>query len=345
MSSKKITDLTSYSATEASAAGGADLLFITDVAHQETKKITALEFSKYATGIGGAYTGSFTGSFTGSLFGTSSWAQSSSYALTASYALNSDNTTAENVGTQGVGVFKQKNGNTIQLRNISAGGNIQLLEDNINNCIQISASSTLTQPGGPQYSVQFNNPAGAFNGDSNFIYQPALLTNPASLTINGKITSQFTASNLANIGFYGTSSWATSSVSSSYNLSGSYALTASYAVTASYVNTQNGILASYSITDNTAAQGNNTDPLVGPSKLSITITPKSANSKFLINVSVNVYTNNGPGSCYAGLYKSSTPLLPNFAFSDNLGNTVASNSATYIDTATDLSVATQPHVT
>jgi hypothetical protein len=38
MSSKKITDLTSYSAAELKAANGIDLLFVTDLGHQETKK-------------------------------------------------------------------------------------------------------------------------------------------------------------------------------------------------------------------------------------------------------------------------------------------------------------------
>ena len=50
MSSKKITDLTSYSATELSASNGVDLFFVTDLAHQETKKITGAELSKYVLG-------------------------------------------------------------------------------------------------------------------------------------------------------------------------------------------------------------------------------------------------------------------------------------------------------
>lgn len=340
MSSKKITDLTSYSAAEVSAAHGADLLFITDIENQETKKITAFELGKYTSLVGGNYTGSFTGSFTGSLLGTSSWAQSSSYALTASYASNIDNTTAENSGSQGVGIFIEKTENIIKLRNISAGSNIQLLEDNVNNCIQIGASSTLTQPGGPQYSVQYNNPVGVFTGDSNFIYQPALLTNSASLTITGKVTSLFTASNLNGIGFYGTASWATSSVSSSYNLSGSYALTSSYAVTASYINTQevpSGIVNVYNEVDTTAA----TTAVIYPTLytgISKTITPTTASSKFVINVSATITVFGGSGYGYGSLYKNGTLLVDKFIWADNgitYGGTV-----TYIDTATDLSSRT-----
>lgn len=339
MSSKKITDLTSYSAAEAKAAGGADLLFITDVAHQETKKITALEFSKYATGIGGSYTGSFTGSFTGSLLGTASWAISSSYANTASYALNSDNTVAANVGNQGAGVFKQKTGNTIQLKNISAGTNVQLLDDTVNDCIQINATSTLTQPGGPRYAVQYNNPGGTFTGDSDFLYQPSVLTTPSSLTINGKITSLFTASNLSGIGFYGTASWATSSVSSSYSFSGSYALTSSYAGTASYLanQTQTGLLTSYSVIDTTAATTNVVYPTLYTG-ISKTVTPKTATSKFIIHVSVTITVYNGTGWGYGSLYKDGTLLVDKFVWSDN-GITYG-GSLTYIDTATDLSSRT-----
>jgi hypothetical protein len=45
MANKKITDLTYYSASQYQAN---DLLFITDIAHQETKKTTAADIAGYA---------------------------------------------------------------------------------------------------------------------------------------------------------------------------------------------------------------------------------------------------------------------------------------------------------
>ena len=79
--SKKITDLAAYTDSQVQSN---DLLFITDIAAQETKKITAIDIADYAFNaksasiFNGNYTGSFTGSFscsfTGNLTGTSSWA-------------------------------------------------------------------------------------------------------------------------------------------------------------------------------------------------------------------------------------------------------------------------------
>lgn len=127
--------------------------------------------------------------------------------------------------------------------------------------------------------------------------------------------------------------------SASFARTASYAKSSSYARSASYVSPGgSGILASYSISDNIYAYNNNTDPLAaGATKLAITITPKSAKSKFLINVSVNMFAFDGSGPGIGSLYKNDTAILNNFAWSDNIGNTVATNSATYIDTTTDLS--------
>ena len=94
--SKKITDLAAYTDSQVQSN---DLLFITDIAAQETKKITAIDIADYAFNaksasiFNGNYTGSFTGSFTGSLLGTSSCA------VTASYALNSSAGTLSGGGT------------------------------------------------------------------------------------------------------------------------------------------------------------------------------------------------------------------------------------------------------
>jgi len=96
MSNKKITDLASYTSNQVQPT---DLLFITDIAHQETKKITAADLANYGAGYvnyhtgsySGSLTGIFSGSVSGSLYGTASYAISSSYsnyAVTASYALN-----------------------------------------------------------------------------------------------------------------------------------------------------------------------------------------------------------------------------------------------------------------
>lgn len=106
MSNKKITDLTEYTSSQVKLY---DLLFITDIDNQETKKIKALELGNYVHSISSSKyrTGSFTGSFIGIastashlLYPNNSTASnaltasyvkstnSSSYALTASYSLN-----------------------------------------------------------------------------------------------------------------------------------------------------------------------------------------------------------------------------------------------------------------
>jgi Short tail fibre protein receptor-binding domain len=96
MANKKITDLTYYSASQYQAN---DLLFITDIAHQETKKTTAADIAGYAALSASKFsnTGSFTGSFVGNLYGLASVAgnltypntSTSSYAISASYSKNS----------------------------------------------------------------------------------------------------------------------------------------------------------------------------------------------------------------------------------------------------------------
>jgi len=109
MANKKITDLNAYSASQVQPI---DLLFITDIAQQETKKITAEDLADYVMGVSGSQlrTGSFTGSFygvasqantltypnfaTASRADTASYAYSASnsiYAQTASYAVNGGN--------------------------------------------------------------------------------------------------------------------------------------------------------------------------------------------------------------------------------------------------------------
>jgi hypothetical protein len=106
MSNKKITDLAPYSASQVKPY---DLLFITDIDKQETKKITPVDFASYTIISSGSVlrTGSYSGSLIGNATSASSltypnsstasyamnansasYSLSSSYALTASYALN-----------------------------------------------------------------------------------------------------------------------------------------------------------------------------------------------------------------------------------------------------------------
>ena len=64
--SKKITDLAAYTDSQVQSN---DLLFITDIAAQETKKITAIDIADYAFNAKSAsiFNGNYTGSFTGSI--------------------------------------------------------------------------------------------------------------------------------------------------------------------------------------------------------------------------------------------------------------------------------------
>ena len=338
--SKKITDLAAYTDSQVQSN---DLLFITDIVAQETKKITSLDLADYvisaksASIFNGNYTGSFTGSFTGSLLGTSSWAVN---ALTAAYAANSsgESNTASNIGSTGVGLFKQKSGVDLQFKNISAGSNVSLTDDTINNAVQINLTSTLTSPGGATGNVQFNSNAGTFGGNSNLSWDT---TNNNKLTVVGNVSSTTFSSSITNdVGYFGTASFSVSSSnarSSSYSLSSSYATTSSYAVTASHVSTPNGVLSVHSVLDTTAVTTNVVYPTLytGMSK---TLTPKSTTSKFLITVSANITVYGGSGYGYGSLYKDSTLLVDKFVWADN--GVTYGGSLTYIDTATDLSSRT-----
>ena len=233
MSSKKITDFTSYSAAELTAAQGLDLLYITDIQNQETKKITAIEFSQYATSVGGAYTGSFTGSFTGSLQGTSSWANN---ALTAAYSPNSgESNTASNTGSYGYGIASDKVGVDLRFKKIGQGENVSInVDPNDSNVIVINASTT-TNAAGAAGSIQYKSLAGTFAGTSSFSWD---VTNNNLLTVVGGVSATTFTSSVTNaVGFLGTSSFAVSAsraisasnaISSSYSFSGSYCLTSSY---------------------------------------------------------------------------------------------------------------------
>ena len=338
--SKKITDLADYTDLQVQSN---DLLFITDIAAQETKKITSIDLADYvisaksASIYNGNYTGSFTGSFTGSLLGTSSWAVN---ALTAAYAANSsgESNTASNIGSTGIGLFKQKSGVDLQFKNISAGSNVSLTDDTINNTVQINLTSTLTSPGGSTGNVQFNSAAGTFGGNSNFSWDT---TNNNKLTVAGNVSSTTFSSSVTNaVGYFGTASFSVSSsnsISSSYSLSSSYATTSSFATTASYVTTPNGVISVYSQVDSTAVTTNVVYPTLYTG-ISKAVTPKTTTSKFLITISANITVYGGSGYGYGSLYKDSTLLVDKFIWSD--GGVTIGNNVTYVDTATDLSPRT-----
>jgi len=343
--SKIITDLASYTDSQVQSN---DLLFITDIAAQETKKITAIDIADYAFNaksasiFNGNYTGSFTGSFTGSLLGTSSWAIN---ALTAAYASSGggsgESNTASNIGTSGVGLFKQKSGVDLQFKNISAGSNVFLTDDTVNNALQINLTSTLTSPGGATGNVQFNAPGNQFGGNSNLSWDT---TNNNKLTVGGNVSSTTFSSSVTNaVGYFGTASFSVSSsnaISSSYALSSSYSLSSSNAITASYISTPNGILSVYSEVVATATTTAVVYPTFysGSGAISKTVTPKAATSKFLITVSAPILVGNGTGWGWASLFKDNTILVDRFVWSDN--SITYGGTTTYVDTATDLSTRT-----
>jgi predicted acetyltransferase len=260
MASKIITDLNAYTTAEVQST---DLLYITDLTHQETKKITAGDFGAYTVStLGINKNGSnftFSGSVSGSSFtssvvnevgflGTSSWSvnsRSSSYAKTSSYALNSLSVTAESVGVGGGSVVANGNGPNLTFKNITGTGGVTVSEDVESNNIIVTLSGisgSTVSPGGSQYSVQYHDPVGLFNGKSSFTFQPDSVTGTVSLlTLSGSISaSSFTSSVVNEVGFLGTSSYATNARSasnartSSYSFSSSNAASASYSLTASY---------------------------------------------------------------------------------------------------------------
>ena len=239
--SKIITELAAYTDSQVQSN---DLLFITDFAAQETKKITSIDLADYvfnaksASIFNGNYTGSFTGSFTGSLLGTSSWAIN---VLTASYAASGggsgESNTASNTGSYGYGLYSDKVGVDLRFKKITGGDNVIIgLDTGDNNVVKISAISTLTSPGGATGNVQFNSNAGTFGGNSNLSWDT---TNNNKLTVGGNVSSTTFSSSVTNaVGYFGTASFSVSSSnarSASFATSASFVTSASYAVTASYI--------------------------------------------------------------------------------------------------------------
>jgi len=336
--SKKITDLAAYTDSQVQSN---DLLFITDIAAQETKKITSLDLADYvisaktASIFNGNYTGSFVGFFTGSLHGTSSWAVN---ALTAAYAENSsgESNTASNIGTSGVGFFKQKSGVDLQFKNIVGGTNCSLSENLTENTITVNLTSTTTSPGGAQGSIQFNAPGSEFGGNSNLSWDT---TNNDKLTVIGSISSTSFTSSVSNaVGYLGTASYSTRSDNANNSISSSFSSKSQTSETASYFAGTGAVLSANSIQYYTKQSGTGTSWI--DTGLSITITPKSINSKFLINSSIVLANGNAVGNAVAGLFKDSTPLLEQFASVNLTVFDASPQTTTYLDAAGSLSSRT-----
>lgn len=337
--SKKITDLADYTDSQVQSN---DLLFITDISAQETKKITSIDLADYvisaksASIFNGNYTGSFSGSFEGNLTGTSSWAVN---ALTAAYAASGggsgESNTASNIGTSGVGLFKQKSGVDLQFKNLVAGTSVSLSENVTDNTIEISLTST-ESPGGPSGAIQFNAPGSVFGGNANLSWDT---TNNNRLTVVGGISATSFSSSISNdVGYYGTASFSNNSISSSYALTSSHAAISSNALTASYFNGTGAILSAYSVQYSTKENGIGTTWY--DTGLSITITPKSINSKFLINASLILSNGDVTGDAVGGLFKDSTALIDRFTSINTTKYDAIPQSTTYLDVATDLSSRT-----
>ena len=200
--SKKITELTSYTAAEVQST---DPLFITDLTNQETKKITSLDFATYAItaksssiyngNYNGTFTGSFSGSYVGNLTGTASYATTASYALSGGTGGSSGEVnTASNIGTSGIGLFKQKSGVDLQFKNLVAGTSVGLTENVTDNTIQINLTST-ESPGGPSGAIQFNGPGSVFDGNANLSWDT---TNNNRLTVVGGVSATSFTSSITN---------------------------------------------------------------------------------------------------------------------------------------------------
>jgi hypothetical protein len=322
MSSKKVTDLNLYTVSELSASNGNALLIITDLENQETKQISAYLLSQYFALATNARTGSFTGSF----LGTASYAVNAGTALTASYVSSVDNTTTiQNIGLSGFGLFKETSGSVHKFKNITAGSNVSLVNNLTDNTIEISSISTETTPGGSEYTIQFNHPLGVFNGDNSLKFYPDPYGINNIMILSGIYSSSYNNA----IGFVGTASYANNSLSSSYALSSSNSQTSSYAVTASYVPSQGGVLSSYSVLYYTPETGTGTSWY--DTGLAITLTPKSANSRFLINVSLIAANGDAWGNSVGGLFKDSTPLINQFTSINSTRYDAFPSSTTYLD--------------
>ena len=96
----------------------------------------------------GSFSGSFFGVFTGSLFGTASYAESSSYALTASYALNGGGeafriTSASYTASVGGGYIFLINSSSANILTINDYQSV-IISSSANNILQLNNTNNTT---------------------------------------------------------------------------------------------------------------------------------------------------------------------------------------------------------
>ena len=124
--------------------------------------------------------------------------------------------------------------------------------------------------------------------------------------------------------------------SASFARTASYAKSSSYAHTASYLTGTAGVIKSANFVQYTTREsGSGTTPF--DTGLSITVTPNSSTTKFLINASIVLSNGDAPGNAIAGLWKLQsgvyTALIDQFTSIDGSEMDAAAYSTTYLDTA------------
>ena len=124
--------------------------------------------------------------------------------------------------------------------------------------------------------------------------------------------------------------------SASYAYTASYAKSGSYARTASYLTGTAGVIKSANFVQYTTAESGTGTALFNTG-LSITVTPNSSTTKFLINASIVLANGTAPGNAIAGLWKLQsgvyTALIDQFTSVDGSQSDAHSSSTTYLDTA------------
>jgi hypothetical protein len=244
MANKRVSELAPITSTQLVVG---DLLLLSDIVAQESKKLTIQEFS---TWLFNGSLNTIAVSLTGSLFGTSSWARfsqtasvvtnpSASYALTASFALN---------GTSGAASVSS----SWASQSLSASFATTASYVNLTNATSASFATNATNAKSASFVI--------FTGGNNgTVYNAVLATNStnsilattattattatSSLSATSALSASFSSQSLssshaivadfafsASIGittnFQSSASWASQSLSSSNSLTASYALTA-----------------------------------------------------------------------------------------------------------------------
>jgi len=313
----KVSQLVRYSNLD-----GGDLLLTVESGSSLLSRRSTINDLKNSLG---RLTGSYSGSFTGSFVGVASGSFSGSYWG----KVISKNTVAS-------GSFSGSYWGSIISKNTKATGSFNgNVRGNLSGSFSGSILSKNTKATGSFNGNVRGNLSGSFSGSmySKFAKLSGSFSGSFNGTVKGKnslITGSFRGiDNITNFKNTGKKV--------SFNGTASYAVSSSYALTSSYLS-KGSILSVYSVQYSNKQFGTGTTWF--DTGLSITITPKSSTSKFLINASIVLGNGNSSGNTVAGLYKDSTSLIDPFA-SVNLTTFDASpQSTTYIDTATDLSPRT-----